>query len=176
MSDEIAEFDLCRVGRRAGHDSGDAPVSGGFIETYACAATGWSDDGVVGVAMKINAIAFLVEGDGEVFENPAAEGREFVGEVDDGAGEAVVANGECFGEAADVLGAFARERADGGARAGSRGKRGIEADGVEAQRCVAAGVDEGDKGAVTEADRDERGLARVVEGDGGAGDGREAAG
>jgi hypothetical protein len=119
MGDEIAEFDLCRVGRRAGHDSGDAPVSGGFVETYACAATGWSDDGVVGVAMKINAIAFLVEGDGEVFENLAAEGRELVGEVDDGAGEAVVANGECFGEAADLLGSFARERADGGARAGS---------------------------------------------------------
>ena len=60
MSDEIAEFDLCRVGRRAGHDSGDAPVSGGLVETYARAATGWSDDGVVGVTMKINAVVFLV--------------------------------------------------------------------------------------------------------------------
>ena len=105
----------------------------------------------------------LIEGDGEVFQDAAAEGGEFVGEFDEGAGELVVAEAERVGETADFLRAVAGEGADGGAVAGRGGEGGVEADGVEAEGGVAAGVDERDESAVAETEGDERGFAGVVE-------------
>ena len=74
-----------------------------------------------------------------------------------------------LGEAADLLRAVAGEGADGGAGAGRAGEGGVESDGLEAERGIAAGVDEGHDAAVTEAQGNERGFARVVERNGRAG-------
>src|ERR1019366_5107149 len=75
------------------------------------------------------------------------------------------------GEAGNWLRAVAGERADrcAGPRAAREPR--LEADGIEAERGVAARVDECDKTAVTKADVDQRCLVGVVEWERRAGDG-----
>src|ERR1019366_7988457 len=122
------------------------------------------------VALESHLIVFLVKDDGEVLQNSAAERSEFVGEVGDRPDEREITNRQRGRETAHALGAIAGERADGGARSRRDGEDRLQTHGVEAQRRIAAGIDQRGERLVPETYGNDRGLAVVVERDGRAAD------
>ena len=113
--------------------------------------------------------AARLEKAGLVPQDLATEGGDLISEVDDGFLETVGADVERLFNAADFLGAVAGEGADGDAGAGAETEVRVQADEVEEERAVVAGVDQGDEVFRTEPNRDKGGTLGVGELDRGAG-------
>ena len=166
---EVARLDRGGGGGRMGDHPGHLPVHALVGEAQAGTAQRRHRDRPAFLAEKCHLIVRLVERHGEILQHAAADRREAIGELGDRAVQGHVADVHRVGQPGKGPRLVAGEGADHAARPRRHGVMRCESDRVEAQRAVAAGIDEDERGGVAHADRDRGDLAEIVERDRGAG-------